>query len=257
MDIKELQRNWNEFGKTDPLWAILTLPDKEGRRWDINAFFETGAETIDLIFNKCESSGINIAKGKALDFGCGVGRLTQPLNKYFDEVYGVDIAPSMIELAKKYNRYSDKCKYILSDTDDLGLFPDNKFDFIISLITLQHIEPRYSKNYIKEFLRILASNGILIFQLQSEPIQNRPNRTAREKIKHILPIQLVNLYRKINCKIKRKNQPMMEMYWIKQEDVIRLLHESGGEIISIIDVKDVIAVKEKKWVNFIYIITKK
>ena len=50
---------------------------------------------------------------------------------------------------------------------------------------------------------------------------------------------------------------MMEMYWIKQEDVIRLLHESGGEIISIIDVKDVIAVKEKKWVNFIYIITKK
>ena len=27
MNIRELQKNWDEFGKIDPLWAILTSPD--------------------------------------------------------------------------------------------------------------------------------------------------------------------------------------------------------------------------------------
>lgn len=55
---------------------------------------------------------------KALDFGCGMGRLTQALTKYFEEVYGIDIAPSMIKLTEKYNRYDNKCKFFLNTTDD-------------------------------------------------------------------------------------------------------------------------------------------
>src|ERR1700682_912533 len=49
-----------------------------------------------------------------LDFGCGVGRLTQGPASYFASVRGVDIAPSMIELAKRHNRYPDVCHYDLN-----------------------------------------------------------------------------------------------------------------------------------------------
>jgi len=94
---------------------------------------------------------ISISTKKALDFGCGVGRLTQALAVYFDEVYGVDISPSMIELAKKYNRYPDKCFYLINEDNQLRQFQDNTFDFIYTVITFQHIEPKYTREYIKSF----------------------------------------------------------------------------------------------------------
>lgn len=170
MNIKDLQKNWNDFGKADPLWAILTKSDKRGGKWGIDEFFETGIKTINLVFKHIETLGIDLSRGKALDFGCGVGRLTQPLARYFDEVCGVDVAPSMIELAKKYNRQGNKCNYYLNNADDLKLFSNGCFNFIISVITLQHMKPQYSKNYIKEFLRILTPHGVLIFQLPSKPV---------------------------------------------------------------------------------------
>lgn len=168
MHIKELQKNWNAFGNNDPLWAILTLPDKQWNKWQVDEFFKTGEKEIDGIIKYIESLGVTIPRNKALDFGCGVGRLTQGLTHYFKEVCGVDIAPSMIDLAVKYNRHGHQCQYYLNETDDLKLFKDNSFDLAYSNITLQHMKPRYSKKYIKEFLRILTPRGLLIFQQPSE-----------------------------------------------------------------------------------------
>ena len=105
MKLEELQENWDQFGKTDPLWAILTHPAKRFRKWGQDEFFRTGKEEIEGVMNKINLLKINFSKNKALDFGCGVGRLSQALCAYFNEVQGVDIAPSMIELANKYNKH--------------------------------------------------------------------------------------------------------------------------------------------------------
>ena len=51
MNIKDLQRNWDELGKTDPLWAILTQPKKFGRKWEVDEFFETGRREIEAVIN--------------------------------------------------------------------------------------------------------------------------------------------------------------------------------------------------------------
>jgi SAM-dependent methyltransferase len=167
MELKELQKNWHTFGKTDPLWAILTLPGKSGGKWDPEEFFATGRTEIAADLRKVKALGIRLRKGRALDFGCGVGRLTQALCRYFGECHGVDIAPSMIELARKYNRYGSHCHYHLNETDSLAAFADGTFDYIHSCIVLQHMEPRYSKNYLREFLRLLAPGGVLVFQIPS------------------------------------------------------------------------------------------
>lgn len=240
MNIKELQKHWNGFGKTDPLWAILTWPDKKGNKWRIEEFFETGVKEIDGIMKYVESLGVNISFGKALDFGCGVGRLTQALARYFDEVCGIDIAPSMINLANKYNRYGDKCKYFINDKNDLKLFPDNSFNFIYSCITLQHMEPQYSKNYIREFLRILAPHGLAVFQLPSEllpiPHEENPRRGKRLKefIKPLVPNILLKLQYDIKAKVRQRlNRPIMEMYGIAREEVVSFLEENGGRIANI------------------------
>lgn len=168
MDLKALQKNWEDLGKTDPLYAVLSWPGKEGGKWQIDEFFANGREEVQKVMKYVGLLGANSELNKALDFGCGVGRLTQALAEYFDEVAGVDIASSMIELANKYNKFGEKCKYYHNDSDNLDLFADNSFDFIYSNVTLQHMEPRYSKKYIKEFLRVLKPKGLLVFQLPSE-----------------------------------------------------------------------------------------
>jgi len=167
-DFKQLGEHWEELGRRDPLWAILSVPGKRDNKWDIREFFESGEKEIAGVLEYVGSLDISQPRRRALDFGCGVGRLTQALCQHFEECCGVDIAPSMIQLAEEYNSYGHRCRYYVNDSNDLSLFEDNSFDFIYSNIVLQHMKPKYSKRYIKEFLRILAPDGVLVFQIPSE-----------------------------------------------------------------------------------------
>jgi SAM-dependent methyltransferase len=246
MDLRELQKNWDKFGRTDPLWAILVQPEKKGNKWRTDEFCETGVREIDLVIRYIKSLKIDIPRGKALDFGCAVGRLTQALAGYFDEIYGVDIAPFMIELAIKYNRHGEKCKYYLNETDNLKLFADRSFSFIYSHITLQHMEPRYSAVYIKEFLRILIPQGVLIFQLPSARERDEfPNKSFITDLK--LFIRFLG-WRAISY---LRRQPIMEMYATKREDVIELVQKNGGTILDIIQDQSAAS-----WISLRYSVTK-
>ena len=170
MDLDELQRHWNEWGRRDPYWAIISRPDRRGNRWDLEEFLRTGVDEIDEILAWTAKLGVAIAPGRALDFGCGVGRLTQALARTFAECDGVDIAPSMIERARQINQFGERCRYHVNDRDDLTLFADDTFDFIYSDIVLQHIAPEFSARYVREFTRILAPGGVTVFQLPSHPL---------------------------------------------------------------------------------------
>lgn len=231
MSLKDTQRSWDFFGKTDPLFAILTFKDKKDGQWKKDEFFDTGKREVSESMNYLRSCGLGIPTGKALDFGCGVGRLTQALADYFEEVYGVDIAPSMIELAKKYNRQGNKCKYFLNGTDNLGLFPTHSFAFVYSKITLQHIAPEYSKKYIKEFLRLLKPGGLLLFQLPGEPsaLMQKYPPALKARLKNFLPKFLLSAY----YRIKHYFYPVVEMYGIRKEEVTKFLKENGATIIDI------------------------
>jgi SAM-dependent methyltransferase len=179
MELKELQRHWNAFGETDPLWAIITHPDKRHGKWDVGEFFALGRAEIRNIWDYLEKLGFPFPRAKALDFGCGAGRLTQALCEHFDECHGVDIAPSMVKLARQHNKFGDRCHYHLNERDDLAIFPDDTFSFIYSNIALQHMRPEYSRRYIKEFLRILEPGGLILFHLPSQFLRALdPDRTT-------------------------------------------------------------------------------
>jgi ubiquinone/menaquinone biosynthesis C-methylase UbiE len=248
MDLKDLQKNWNKFGKEDPLWAIATWPEKKGNKWQLQEFFELGEKEVDGVMSHMKELGLTIIRGRALDFGCGVGRLTQALAKYFDEVVGVDIAPSMVKLANRYNRYGSRCKYYVNELEDLGVFPSNTFDFVYTNIVLQHMVPSLSKSYIREFLRVLQAQGILVFQLPSEKIEKSshchdqaPQMEQLQKrgviaeikrlVKQYLPAPLLRWY----LTLRYPPKPVMEMHCVSRQEVESLLKENGAQIVEIIE----------------------
>ena len=94
--LRELTDNWQAFGEDDPLWAILSHADKRGNRWDLDEFLETGEAEITEVLAEATGLVPSLAFGRALDFGCGVGRLTQALARRFATVDGVDIAAAMV-----------------------------------------------------------------------------------------------------------------------------------------------------------------
>ena len=167
VELDDLQRHWNEWGRRDPYWAIISRPDRRGNRWDLDEFLRTGTDEIDELLKWLRELHVEFTPGRALDFGCGVGRLTQALARTFAECDGVDIAPSMIEQANELNQFGDRCRYHVNDRDDLALFPDGVFDLVYSDIVLQHIAPEFSAAYVREFTRVLAPGGVVVFQLPS------------------------------------------------------------------------------------------
>jgi ubiquinone/menaquinone biosynthesis C-methylase UbiE len=233
VSIKNLQENWQKMAVQDPLWAVLAWDEKKNNKWNELDFFNTGAGEIKSVMEYIQSLGINLDKKSALDFGCGVGRLTQPLSKYFEQVTGVDIAPAMIEKAKKLNS-SANCNFILNTAPNLEIFSDNIFSFVYSRLTLQHIKPVYAKKYIKEFIRILKPGGLVIF-VQPYKIPFRLNYlgkvSTKEILRIILPVPVQNLIRNVYGLLS--NTPVMELHSMNKKTVENLLKQEKIEIINI------------------------
>jgi len=158
---------WDQHAQRDPLWAILSDPSKVGRTWDVERFFQTGAAEIASLLYQLDSRSIAMRRRSALDFGCGVGRLTQALGPHFDRVLGVDVSPRMITLARKMNRFPQKVSYTANQAADLRVLDDAEFDFIVSNLVLQHLRPESTLRYLDEFFRVLTPGGVLVFQLPS------------------------------------------------------------------------------------------
>ena len=179
MRFASLRRHWDRLGRRDPYWAALTDPDKHGGRWDVDEFFKSGAAEIDDVLRRAEGLGVAPPRGRALDFGCGAGRLTQAMASQFTQCDGVDISESMLRIARQQNRHADRCLYHVNAAPDLSLFADASFDFAYSTLVLQHMEPRYSSRYIRELVRVLSPAGLLVFQLPSQRSTMDPPANAR------------------------------------------------------------------------------
>lgn len=254
MDLKGTRSSWNRLGRRDPFFAVLTHKDKQGGKWDRDEFFATGVREIDELRVYLAAHGIAFPRGKALDFGCGVGRLTSALAPHFEEVHGVDIAPSMIAHAHALCPSKKNCVFHVNAAPDLRMFPDNTFAFVYSKITLQHMEPRYSAAFIKEFLRVLRPYGIAVFQIPSEPSprlkasEERRLRSLRARIRSFLPGPIVAAYEYA----KHSLHPAIEMYALPRERVLELIAEAHGKTKAVREDKNA----GENWLGFEYVAEK-
>jgi ubiquinone/menaquinone biosynthesis C-methylase UbiE len=223
--LSRVRHQWTTLGERDPLWAILSEEDKKGGGWDRDAFFKTGIKEIAEVLRTAASLSI-IHYGTAVDFGCGVGRLSQALALRFDRVIGVDIAESMIRRAIELNRFPERCEYLHNVAADLNVLPDHSADVIYSSITLQHVVPALAQRYIREFFRIARPGALVIFQLPS-----RPRSALRHAVKSVVPVAVLNgLWR-----FRTGSPEAMETYSMKTNKLIRLVEASGGDVLHVED----------------------
>ena len=165
MNLEQLRSDWDALAKRDALWAILTDDSKTDGGWDVREFFETGEIEMATVMGCLGDVGCAPnAAGAALDFGCGVGRLTQAMARRFAACVGVDISEEMIRKAAALNQYAH-CSYVTSVTERL-LFEDESFAFVYSNIVLQHMPRKLALGYLREFVRVLEPGGLLVFGVQ-------------------------------------------------------------------------------------------
>lgn len=168
--FRALARNWEAYGHTDPFFGVLSDPTKHGGKWEVEEFFASGRAHVQNLIRTLHDLRVPFDRGTCLDFGCGVGRLTIPLSDYFNRTVGVDVARSMIDLARRYRRSGDRCEFVVNRDPDLRQFPESTFDFVHSCLVLQHVPPEIAIRYVGEFFRVCKPGGIVVFQLPSETL---------------------------------------------------------------------------------------
>jgi ubiquinone/menaquinone biosynthesis C-methylase UbiE len=194
--FQQLSQTWEELGEQDPLWAVASLPDKRGGRWNLVEFMETGERGIahyhQLIAAHFPNTG---AFAHVLDFGCGAGRLTCAWGRRARQATGVDISSSMLEIAKKNLADRDNLHFVLNQNPDLRVFKDETFDLVFSLICLQHMPWPIAAGYISEFARVCRRGGIVAFQLPSRAPRSNWAARFRKTLIDRLPFGWGRLYR--------------------------------------------------------------
>jgi SAM-dependent methyltransferase len=222
--LQQLQRTWEGLAQADPLWAICTDPAKQNKQWSREEFFTTGKNEVGVVLKCVAGLGASIdEKTPALDFGCGVGRLTRALAEHFAECWGVDISPTMIALAQEFNRDLPQCRFLVNDRDTLEELPDNYFGFIYSSIVLQHMAERHIRKYIAELLRVLRPCGVLVFQL---PDSLRGSALSRIRARMALRARLKSVF--------GKHRPQgMEMHCIRESAMRKLIEASGARVADV------------------------
>lgn len=216
MELERVSETWTRWGDEDAMWAVLTDADKSGNRWSPEEFLATGVAEIETLLASLRSQGIKPAKGAALDFGCGAGRLSQALAwAGFGHVTGVDISAPMLDTARRLNQHGDRVTFLHNQSADLAVVPSATIDFVYTCRVLQHMPPEFAHGYIREFFRIATPGGVVVFQI---PV--RPKATPAGVVLRYTPRPLLNKLRK-----------GMQMHGTSPAEVERLVVGAGGELL--------------------------
>jgi SAM-dependent methyltransferase len=114
--------------------------------------------------------GSDRAALRALEIGCGPGRVMLPMSLRFGKIHGVDISEEMIRLARERLASVPNARVQVNSGEDLDAFADEWFDFVYSYAVFQHIPSlEVVLGYLRETRRVLKPGGLVRCQINGLP----------------------------------------------------------------------------------------
>ena len=196
--MRDTDADWRDIGAAFPFWGVLTSPEYRHTELSseiIDGFYSSGRQHIASTVERLKMvTAAPLSVARALDFGCGAGRLTEAMTAFADVVTGVDISPGMLEQARRHG--GGKALYADS-------FPEGPFDWINSYIVFQHIPPERGSALLELLLAKLAPGGLisLHFTFYREP-HLRPQASSpkglfgwrKPKVLDAAPVGAMSMY---------------------------------------------------------------
>lgn len=236
---------WEAWGKVDPYFGVVT--DPKYRRDNLTEdgkqeFFDSGVGHVNYVMYLIHRYiDANYKPHRALDFGCGVGRVLMPLARMAEAVVGLDVSPSMIAEAKRNVAQAGLNNVEILPSDDALSHLKGSYDLVHSCLVFQHIPVERGLKLFQRLLDHVAPGGIVTIQfifakeywsgsLGVAPPEPPPKRTSKllklgigtgDKDKPLVengvPID------------PSSGEPMMEMNIYPMNQLIFLAHQAGCE----------------------------
>jgi SAM-dependent methyltransferase len=227
-ELQAQRRDWEDLSALDPYWAILSEPSKQHGGWDLAEFLRSGEEDVGALMTQADAYGLPLHTRRALDFGCGLGRLTRALSSRFESCVGVDVSSRMIDEARRINAGVPNCTFVVNDGPDLADQPTGSFDLVYSHLVLQHVPSRRAiLRYVGELGRVLCEGGLLAFQIPTHiPMLHRLQPRPR----------LYRLLRRIGATpellYRRLRLEPIRMMAVGEAPIRRALSDVGVEVLD-------------------------
>lgn len=174
---ERMRAEWNQRAREDAHFYVAF----GARDQDEAAFAETVANVLPRIEDELKRfpKEYGVPTRRALEIGCGPGRLMKPLSLHFAEIHGVDVSDEMIRLARERLRDIPNAHPHATDGASLAQFADASFDFVYSYAVFQHIPSRdVVYQYMRETCRVLKPGGIFRGQFNGLPHSAVPDTWA-------------------------------------------------------------------------------
>lgn len=223
--MDKIEKNWESIAKSNPYYAVVTF-DKFSSE-NINAatlenFFDSGEKYVESIWQEIESNFVpEFRPRKALDFGCGVGRLTIPIAQRSEAAIGVDISENMLKEARQNSeKFGVKNINFVKGDNQLSKI-SGEFDFVHSFIVFQHIKPKIGEAIFEKLVKNLADEGIGVLHFTYS--DNLFSAAQKLRIKLYRDFRWIYQLRNL---IRRRSEPFIQMYLYDLNRLLVILQEN-------------------------------
>jgi ubiquinone/menaquinone biosynthesis C-methylase UbiE len=166
--IRRMRDDWDHRAALNAEHFIVSTQDM----WARDDFLTSGEQDVQrYLLPEVAGHGLDPAHCDALDFGCGVGRLSRAMARHFRAVTAVDISAEMLQKARQTFGDVNNIRWLEYDGYDLSGIATHSHDVVFSYLVLQHV-PRQSLalHYVGELCRVLRPGGLLRVQFSSRAL---------------------------------------------------------------------------------------
>lgn len=216
---------WQRWSEIDPYFGVLaderfrksSFADHRAEFWTIGALY------VAAQMEKAERHFGVLTRRHALDFGCGVGRLSLPLAEIFEQVVGLDVASAMLVEAQRNSVENGASNLSFALSDDHLSAARGRFDMVMSCIVFQHIPVKRGMAILNQLLDRVELGGVLSLQICIDR-HDTPMSAARYWAQRHMPGAQGMLNR---IRGRPASEPLMQMNAYSLSAVIMLARKLG------------------------------